>query len=143
MPFESRALVGCGLAAISIVVFQEVEPYHDPATNTLAVAAQWQLSLTYFFAFTLSTNYFATERSLYRVGVALLLVNLVIIVAALVMGIAKNRQRMLKEATIAKLRGHLFDELANVYYRYLIEATARKIMKTNMVFRDTQFSQRL
>ncbi len=48
------------------------------------MAAQWQLSLTYFFAFTLSTGYFATERSLYSVGVTLVVVNIVIIVTALV-----------------------------------------------------------
>ena len=72
--------------------------------------------MTYFFAFTLSTGYFATERSLFTVGVTLLVVNLVIIVTALVMGIAKNRERMLNEATIAKLRGQLAtgDALAEV-----------------------------
>ena len=46
LPFVSldlRPIVGCGLAAMSIILFQEVLPYHDPATNSLAVAAQWQV----------------------------------------------------------------------------------------------------
>ena len=34
-PLTSRPIIGCGLAALSIVIFQVAEPYHDPATNTL------------------------------------------------------------------------------------------------------------
>ena len=34
-----------------------------------AVAAQWQLCVTYFFAFTISTGFFETQRSLYTVGI--------------------------------------------------------------------------
>ena len=39
-PLDYRPIIGCGLAAMSLSVFQEVQPYHDPATNALAVAAQ-------------------------------------------------------------------------------------------------------
>ena len=39
-PIELRPIIGCGLAAISLAAFQELQPYHDPTTNTLAVAAQ-------------------------------------------------------------------------------------------------------
>ena len=39
-PLEWRPIVGCALSAVSLAVFQELQPYHDPATNTLAVAAQ-------------------------------------------------------------------------------------------------------
>ena len=99
-----------GLGAVCIVVFQESEPYHDAATNTLAVAAQWQISLTYFFAFTLSMGFFETERSLFTVGVALVAANVVIILTALIMGIAKNRERVQNEGTIHKLRGQLANE---------------------------------
>ena len=80
LPVETRPIIGCGLGAVCIVAFQESEPYHDAATNTLAVAAQWQISLTYFFAFALSTGFFETEDSQEAVGVALVMVNLVIIV---------------------------------------------------------------
>ena len=34
-PLTSSPIIGCGLAALSIVIFQVAEPYHDPATNTL------------------------------------------------------------------------------------------------------------
>ena len=49
-PLDQRPIIGCGLAAMSLSVFQEVQPYHDPATNALAVAAQvsqghWQRTL--------------------------------------------------------------------------------------------------
>ena len=110
LPVETRPIIGCGLGAVCIVTFQESEPYHDAATNTLAVAAQWQLSLTYFFAFALSTGFFETERSLFTVGVALVAANVVIILTALVMGIAKNRERVQNEGTIHKLRGQLANE---------------------------------
>ena len=40
-------IFGCALAAVSIVTFAELHPYHDAATNALAVAAQWQLLATY------------------------------------------------------------------------------------------------
>ena len=42
-PLQYRPVVGCGLAALSLSVYTAVQPYHDPATNTLAVSAQWQL----------------------------------------------------------------------------------------------------
>ena len=39
----ARPVIGWSLSAVSVIVFQEVQAYHDPATNAVAVAAQWQL----------------------------------------------------------------------------------------------------
>ena len=72
-----------------------------------AVAAQWQLCITYFFAFTISTGFFETQRTLYTVGISLLVVNIIIILIALVVGFYKNREKVANEATIFKLRRQL------------------------------------
>ena len=71
------------------------------------MAAQWQLCITYFFAFTLSTGFFETQRSLYTVGISLLVVNIIIILIALIVGFSKNRKNVANEATIFKLRRQL------------------------------------
>ena len=71
------------------------------------MAAQWQLCITYFFSFTLSTGFFVTERSLFTVGATLVGVNLVILLVALVMGLSKNHEKEAAAATIFKLRRQL------------------------------------
>ena len=71
------------------------------------MAAQWQLCITYFFAFTISTDFFETQRSQYTVGISLLVVNIIIMLIALVVGFSKNREKVANEATIFKLRRQL------------------------------------
>ena len=66
--------------------------------------------VTYFIAFALSTGGFESASAKINVGIALVVVNIVIIVAALVLGFYKNREREAKEAVIFKLRRQLATE---------------------------------
>jgi hypothetical protein len=42
-PKEIRPIVGCAFSMMSLIVFRESSPYHDPDTNLLAVTAQIQV----------------------------------------------------------------------------------------------------
>ena len=88
-----RPIAGCFLAALSIIVFEACSPYHDTETNSLAIAAQWQLFITYFCAYVISSGTFDTKRQRFALGVFLICVNVVVVVLDVVLGSAKNRRR--------------------------------------------------
>jgi len=83
-----RAMVGCGFAVLSLILYQQGTPFHDAATNIVAELGQWQILLTFFMAYTLDD--FEDQQSKWRIGVFILIVNLVIVVAALVLGVHQN-----------------------------------------------------
>ena len=113
LPFievKVRPMVGCGMAALSIIVFQEGQPFFDPVTNTLAEMGQWQLLVTYFMAFCLGT--FEAESSRTRIAVFVLLVNVLIIIVTFSVGTYNHSHNKKNEEIIFKLRRELGNEKA-------------------------------
>jgi hypothetical protein len=106
-----RAAVGLLLAVCSAVLFSETEPFLDPATNLLALSAQYAIFLTFGksadrgsrmitnqisgAALAISTNLSGSLDPL-AFGAILVLVNLVVI--GLAVGVGSHRHRSFLES---------------------------------------------
>ena len=90
-----RCYVGVALAMLSAVYFREVTPYRTPSTNLLACIAQYQILTVFVAVLLINGNSLALLGvTPFGVGVALVLVNSLILVLAFAAG---QRQHMLDE----------------------------------------------
>jgi len=101
-----RAGTGCFLAIIGCVLFREILPYYKFQTNILALAAQYQILITYAGAFVvLSETLFPYNHE--TLGAWLVAANLVCVVLMPYLGAADMRKQEANAARQRKLQNQL------------------------------------
>ena len=110
---SSRIRAGCGflIAAASCVSFRESLPYQDTSANMLALAARWQIVLTYLGAYLLESD-LLLELLLDRrvLGAILLGANVVILPLMTMLSYKRMHKQALRDESIAKLKEQLLTD---------------------------------
>ena len=97
-----RAYIGCVLSLGSAVYYRETMPYRVPFTNVLGTVAQYQILFCFLVALVLEGGAAAQfQLTDFYLGIMLMVVNLVVLLAALWVGYLRNRA---EERRLRKIR---------------------------------------
>ena len=105
-----RAGFGCTLAALSCVLFREILPYQNVQANALALAAQYQILITFAGAFVVLSSEFPYDHTV--MGLGLVAANFLLVPFMTYLGASDMKKQEDKDKRSRLLQNNLLNDKA-------------------------------